>query len=548
MPLLTAVGTLSYNDVSFDGTSQVTVRTEFVKDDAQRTTLYHRITLTVKAIFVNDSGTNSDIENIRKRLGEHGRELRFIQQGFGNDLIVNAGQSGTLRDVKWGPRPDVLSWQPIGSAQACEVEWQCVTCVAMCQNATVARSTGIMAINYTVNFSIDDRGYTTRSISGYLEIAQTRIGRTVPDSADQYRNAITIVAPLGFTRSQSWNLSADKSRVDFSVTDTEIPSPNAYPQGVVKASGRHRASWSRGNKQAHRIKSSITLDIEMAANQSMSVAYAMFASMVRARGQFAAQRGVTVLLESITAEESLFERKASFSAGYVILSSLGDLVTSTGLWSPLGTDWRLWAMSMRNVLGNRGTSGLQHVPANDAIVDMCGGQGTLNYNPQQQAPLPNGNGPALLGMRNLMPAPQTSWMDYQSTIEVERDRPVARQAVLQTPDQPVLAGAANLQSIRDLDFGTRFGTDDVIQESGRSQYTARLKGYATRAGYPVPKPALIQIGNQPATESHARVRQQEIGNFAGVPVFGAMWDIEYVLPNSPGQVAMMPDLYQGNLQ
>ena len=217
---MATVGTLSYNGVDFDGSSKVTVQVDPVKDESGRTVLYHRHTLNVSATIADNDSTDGDMRLIRQRLGEQGAELIFINRGFGDDLIVNS-PGGTVRDVKWGPIPEVISWKPIGSLRACEIEWRVTTCVPVC-SSTSGMYSGIITINYDMAWSISEKGYTTRTITGYLEIAMTRSGRSAPDTADRYRDKITPTVPTRFKRSQSWTLSKDKSRLDFSIVDKEV--------------------------------------------------------------------------------------------------------------------------------------------------------------------------------------------------------------------------------------------------------------------------------------------------------------------------------------
>jgi hypothetical protein len=526
MPLLPATGTqLSYNGVTFDGSTRVKLQNEYVSDDANRTTVYQRVTLTARAIVAVQGGTNTTLEEMRHKLGASGGALVFTGHGFGSDLTINTVQG--KRDVKWGPHPKVLSWESIGSYNACEVEWQVVTCITPCAQSP---STGIMAINYDVAYKIDDRGYTKRVIDGYVEIAQTRDGRSVPATADAYRDVIAPTLPEGFAREQDWNLSLDKSRLDFSITDSEIPSPNPYPVGVVKISGSHRM---RVPKSMATSKCSLTTRIEMARDQPVSLAYAIFSTIVTDRLNLLIAAGKKFIIDDLSIEEELFSREVSCSINYRLLSKISNLLQDSTLWTPLGTDWTLWQVSMQNCFRNRGHAGLAHLAANDAIVDLCGGQGTIAWNAQQnlvntQLPQPQTT------LKNQQPAPDQSWLKYRSQIVTGRDRPVIRQAVLQTPDNVSLSTSPN--DTGGLDFGQSGGTDDVLQQSGRSRLYASLVGSAMRAGYPIPKPSVTAIGSQTPVEASAKFVQQIISNSLGIPIYGAAWTINYLLPNSPGTV------------
>ncbi len=243
---LATIGTLSYNGYTFDGASGVKVSVEFVKDDAERTIIYSRHTIEVHTFISDAVSTDSQLENIRARLNHQGQALTFVNKGFGDDLIVNANGGAGIRDVKWGPIPEMLYWEPVGSAGACEMIWKVVTCVPCCGHGLSDRTTGVMAFNFGVDVAIDIRGLSTRTIDGYIEIAQTRgAGKTIPDSADNYRFMIQPDLPNGFQREQTWSISASKSRVNFTITDRQLPTKNPYPQLVTNIRGNHRSAWRR---------------------------------------------------------------------------------------------------------------------------------------------------------------------------------------------------------------------------------------------------------------------------------------------------------------
>ena len=83
---LPATGELSYNGYLFDGATHIEAAVEFVYDDAGRTIIAHRHTITVDAIVADDSDLDGEVLNIRQRLGEAGKKLTFISKGFGDDL------------------------------------------------------------------------------------------------------------------------------------------------------------------------------------------------------------------------------------------------------------------------------------------------------------------------------------------------------------------------------------------------------------------------------------------------------------------------------
>lgn len=546
MTILAALGALTYNGYSFDGTSKVNVSVEFVSDDSGRTVLYHRHVIHVTALVQGNTGTAAEMLSIRQMLGEQGRELVFTGRGFGDDLIVNAGAGG-LRDVKWGPKPKIIRWEPVANANCGEIEWEIETCVPICDTG-VQRWIGLMALNYDIDFQIDERGYTTRTIAGYLEIAQTRLGRTVPDSADQYLNYYTTTVPSGFHRSQSRHLSSDKSRLEFSITDKQIPSPNAFPPGVVDIQCRHRAGRRRGSGM---VRNTITCDIEMAADWPTAHAMVIFSAIANRRLNIArAASGIAtstsggqtnaqgfVLIDEFQIEEDLFSRRSSFSVSYHVPISLQEFFCdAVGLWQPLPTNWTSWHASVANAQSVRGYAGLQHRGTDDQIKDLCLVPSQLSH-ALSQNPNANPPRPVLPVVRNVRPDAKNSWLKYTNRIKTFRDRAVVRQRILQAKDYDQLPFEVN--GTTGMAYPAKAGTDDIIQEGARSSYYVEMQGRAARAGWEIPRPKYGTIGTEAATEIGGEFEQAITGNWFGVPIYQAIWNLRYALPNSPGSVTLL---------
>jgi hypothetical protein len=532
---LPAVGSLAYNGYPFDGATRLEINSEFQYDDAQRTVVCVATTLTVYAVIADNNDTDDQLEDIRARLSKAGGPLVFRNKGFGDDLMVNAGGEGT-KDIRWGPHPKILSWKPIGSSRACEIVWECTTYLPpLCSANGWARSSGVMAFNYAADFSHTPKGFTTRTITGYLEIAQTRSGRNVPDCADLYRNLIKPPLPADFQRSQDYKVSANKSRLDFTITDRQIESANPWPEGVVAIRGNHRANWMR--RGSMQLRNTISMDIELAANINRTSALKIFLDTAFKRINKLRDRDVGVLIDSFDVDEQLFGYGNSFSISYRILKkSLRDIF-EVGMWEPIDTDWQKWKASMDNVFSQRGLANLVLRPGNDAIIDLCGGS-AIPWN--DQSPRPVTIGPNVDGQyQNKLPRPQGSWLEYKQELVPIREQPLSRQAYMQEP--PNIQESTN-QNQFTLNFHPPSGASDTLQSGGNPRYSVVLQGGARRVGYPIPKPAILSIGGQRVKESAAVFREWNEGDHFGVPVFGAVWQITYMLANSPGQVTVPRNL------
>lgn len=549
---LATIGTLSYNGYAFDGSSNVSVRIEFVMDEAQRTVLYHRHLIHVKSFVQSDSGTDSTLESIRAALGKQGQSLVFVNKGFGDDLVVNSPLGNSLRDVKWGPKPKVLVWNPLGSDKACEIEWEVEVCVPKLSTSINGRFVGVMAMNYGVSISVDNRGLSTRQITGYLEIAQTRNGYNVPDSADAYRYLIQPPQPDGFGRESDWKFSPDKSKVEFSINDTQIPSKNPYPVLVTHIGGSHRCSWSRGAQYKTHVRNTISMDIETAMGAPAMLAYNLFGNFVRQRIGIAKQNRAQYWLDEVTVEEDIFGLSSRFSCSYRTLITASGAMNQgvdpsmfafekLGMWYPVGTSWSLWRASLSHVFDNRGLAGLAVPAANDVIVDLGGAGSTIPWNGTLQQPTQS-VGIVSGVFKNEKPKPEQSYLKFTTTFKSFADTPTVRQAPIQSKEQD--GGSGNMLDQGPLQFPPRQGgssgstplVPDTIQSSGPSRHSFSMSGYAIRAGYPIPRPRVINVGGQTPVERSAEYHCEDMGSSFGVPVYGAAWDVFYELPAPPSTV------------
>ena len=537
------VGTVRYNGYTFDGATHISIKCEPVFDDAQRTVVYHRYLIRVVAIVADADNTELSLADIRYRLTKAGQVLTVQNKGFYHLMVNQNTPNGFVNDVAFGPKPKLVSWEPIGSTLACEVVWECETCIAYC--STPKYHAGVMAMNYELTYALDYRGLTVRTIAGYFEIAMTRNGYAIPDTADSYRNVIGPAIPSRFQRTtQTYKLSLDKRRVDFTIVDTELPSNNPWPLGTVKIEAKHRVGWTRRNGQAHRLRNTITVDVEMGADQPMLNAYAIFAAIVKKRLDVAkGVYGPSVLLEDVSVEESLFDRTCSFSVQYTILKTLRKILTDTGLWQSLGlTTWGMWAYSLQNLTHTRGYARLQHLAGNDAIIDPCGAVFTIPWDASATPPTQQALETKNL-LKNETPNADSSWLDYSSHVYVLRDRAVVRHAILQQPDAE--DGNFDPQTTDGLRYPALSGLPDIMQRCGKSRYTATLQGAARRVGHPIPRPSLTQIGTATATEIDGDFITRIEKNLFGVPVYVARWNIRYALETEPDLVEPMYHLAQG---
>jgi hypothetical protein len=68
-----------------------------------------------------------------------------------------------------------------------------------------------------------------------------------------------------------------------------------------------------------------------------------------------------------------------------------------------------------------------------------------------------------------------------------------------------------------------------------------LVGQASRVGYKVPPPQLLNVGGQPVVELLRRFVERTIGSVFGLPVSQAAWTIIYDIPAQPADLPVLPN-------
>src|SRR5581483_718208 len=203
MSLLPVKGNVVYNGVTFPVETQTLgIDGKAHYDPAGRTVTYMEWTVTLKSVWAAAPGDTIDatMTTLRRTLMTPGGQFIYNAKGFGS-LVVNAPLRVPQQDpadVAWGPKPQEFKWRPLGANLAAEVTWSVTVCVPEC--TTAAYLGKIAAGTYSVTFAVDPQGYTTRTVSGTLEIPMTRRtveDRSLPDTADSYFELVEPSIPTG---------------------------------------------------------------------------------------------------------------------------------------------------------------------------------------------------------------------------------------------------------------------------------------------------------------------------------------------------------------
>jgi hypothetical protein len=571
-------GSCSYNGWDFSLFSKTTVTVKPVLDSAKRTLSYNEHLVEVEDIIVPQSG-ESDVEDLvstaRRLLTARGGQLTISGKAYALD--VN-NPSGKVRDVANGPVCEVVELRPIGSRMAWQLRWRCTVHIPECSQA---RYSGISEFTHSWNVSIDEDGYTVRSISGRLVIALTTLAsggagrRRPPDDADAYFERVVAALPPveNFRRSTTRNMSPDRRTLDFSIVDREME-PSAFLPGITQWTGsqevhRDSSAWFR-----HTV--SFRGDYTLAKGAAKTVAVTHFVQLVKSR-QARLSRDDWPLPLELTVRDELHSRKVSLIYRMLFASNADPqkALEQAGMWLPVpDASWPAWARSMRaSVLHARGSARIYFNREQDLLIDLCdsdrlGTQGARSLSAAF-------GGGRVAELHATPPPANRSWIFYEGILQALADDGVT---VLRTLPLASLENPAAGTRARDLvaappegsQLQRRTGDSTDLRNTGAHLVNARgsnvtvpprgdntvhlqrrtgplvrvrLVGRAIRWGWPIAPPRLLgALGAQATLENP--VLMQKVGSLiSGVPLVGCSWADTYVLQGArSGLLPFAPSL------
>ncbi len=256
IPKLPDVGILQYGPVVFDVLKHTKMGAEFTKDSSKRTVKYVTYTLSVEGVVTIPDGSpassiDTQMVTLRQQLSTAGLPLRYTGRGFGS-LLVNV-PGGAVRDVAWGPQPEVMDFQPLGGGRSAMVKWQVKTSLPECSCPNMGRAGSIipgpglghlLESTWETNLRYDEDGYATVELSGTIEIPLTWLpngSRALSDIVDSYRLQYLNNPPTidDFkVKDRSFKTSLDKRVMQWSYTYEEM-APMGIPAGCMKARGSY---------------------------------------------------------------------------------------------------------------------------------------------------------------------------------------------------------------------------------------------------------------------------------------------------------------------
>jgi hypothetical protein len=192
--------------------------------------------------------------------------LTYKGKGSGDILINNPG--GAVKDVAFGPVPEILAFTPLGQGRSALIRWSVKFRIPELQSVfTLRNETGgstlrtqaaagaaaaaaagnnspgpVLQYNYEASVNFDSEGYSTVSLHGTLEIPLNRstpTARTLSQTVEDYRQ-FWLDIKIDLTRfevtERTFNISRDKRTIEWSFAAKEL-APMGRPIGATKAGG-----------------------------------------------------------------------------------------------------------------------------------------------------------------------------------------------------------------------------------------------------------------------------------------------------------------------
>jgi len=552
-------GELAYGDFVLGGSGsalpQLRLASEPVYDEAGGRVTAIRYTLSAASLLfdADESALAARVDAARQKLALPNQRLKFSSLGVGDDV----GPGSASPEMGGGVKPLSVELTPIAGALAWQLVWKCEFTLAATGSRGIAG--GILAVNYSQTIAIDENGRTTRTVAGYLEIAgvgglgassltngQGYVSGQGYVAADQARERIRVVVPRGFQRTKSeWTESADKRRLDFVIVDVERgggPLPAGIAEGALEFS-------LEGAPAVGRTLATLDGFMEATADRPATHALATLLSIALDRQrklQTAARAGTVLTPSRVRVSRQLLGRRFELRIEYELLRGVGELLTQSGLWTPVeGPGESAWQTSLAELGGphaNRGIAGLSLWPEASAVVAFPPMAVTIAAGQPSRRVLPEA-----IALPALIPPvqPSVSWLEFSMKVTADREENVSVRPLALAVSEG--GGGSGLGPAYQVDptggGGSSGGAHGFVREvHGPPRQTVTLSGEAKRVGFLPDLPELSAVAGRPAWPRKRVIEREQHGEVGGQPVHVARWKFTY---DVPGYLAELPSHSSG---
>lgn len=591
--LIDWTGVLYYNGFRFPSQVKVRVDSTPVYDTSKRTTKYVKYVLHVDFVVTSedwiassgsaDPGGTCDLNMtmLRRRLVQTGAELCFKGQGFGtlwvnkdracSPLLHSRPDDGTYSgavDAIFGPHPQVLVCEPLGSNLAWRVTWACEVTVPECcstgNNPFGQNLAGMYEISYDQSWTIDENGLTVRTTTATIEALAYRLsgGALTLLNVNDLRGSFLPPVPLGFTRNWTYQLDRSKRRLEIVLIDREIASDVPYFANTVNAS---IVCSVDGDPLSYQWSATCGGSVTVAPGVPKSVAFSAFMSVLLDRfnrgfgvpivnilneqSQPESQPGFC-LMERVAITEDIFSRVVSFDFAWMVLTSIDRIFDSTGILSPPANipaspgGWQLWKDSITpNVLNPGGYAQMGTLSTDDRVQSACDTIQPLYPNSIRYLSYPQSY---YQPITQPTVTPENSYAYFKYYVRVIRVNNVVTSPVISqmssseiTPNSPNSQGmystSSNSPSTITQSSASPDQLDQTTQTRGPARYYLEFSGHAVRINHKIPLPKITAIsgGAEPPIPFYCDASDELLEKTTAGPVWGKNWKILYAIPFTP---------------
>jgi hypothetical protein len=558
----TGAAEITYNGYTFPVkyNAKITSRPQY--DPAGRSRIFTRYTIEVYGLVTSTetSRQNNSLLNIRRRLQQPGGVLKILGLGFG-DIDTSPGTGGQL-DVEWGPKPQLMTWNPIGTIAA-EVVWTCEVALVDCfDSSSQYYQDKFLSFNFESAWTVNERGYTTRSISGSYTVAGIRLStdQSAMDmefSANAWWQRCYDLFPIPsmFKRTRNEHtISANGVECKWGLEDAEIEADNAFPWGIVDGD----FDMDLSNKKE---KNFVLYGLSVSANIERSPSAppgrgieVWFLTLNALLQRFRERISLTpdpkddksvasIIPTSVKFKTGFWNRIDTFAASFQVVCDPGKILIASGMWDAFPADagggsWDEWMGYARvTTYRARGSANLASPYAFTDVVpilDICGEQNMSVGGGEQQSP----------GVRNL----QTSavfdcnvregyhYTDYKTMYQYGGSQSMSVQTNAEDWSGYGSGGAGESAdpSTTIVEVTGRPANDEVVYH-GPPVQSVKLVGSARTVKYQPTIPKLVSSDGFVYTETDRVVNVINTSGLGGsiCPTWRADWVIYYRLTTTP---------------
>lgn len=524
------VGEVTYNGFTFNAIRQVTMQGAMKYDEAGVTVTHVEYQMTVSGFIYGDdtAAQQVNMRSLHQKLTAAGKTL--VIEGIGFDEDIDTSRGGVTPDVLWGAQPQSFQFRPIGGSLAWGFVWVVKFNLSRCESLTLANR--FLAFNYGVTYSTNSEGLIERSIEGYVEIPQNRSpanARAIDWDIEAAWDQITFQLPICFRRlTTQRRFNYARNRIDFTIVDQEL-TDLPYPNGMVEADGEY--DFENIGRSFENWVATLTVDLTVAPSLPRSLAAVKFFliladKMAKLTATAQAADGAAIPMK-LRLGVRLFGRQSRFQAMIQVVACLKEIVSSSGLWTPVaGTSYQQWSTSMNaaGVFRPRGVGQWRHTTSQDAIIDLC--------TPAQLPAMGNDTGNCLIPTADyqnpdLCPAGDP-YLHWENELYAEQSQNVVIHRLSQLFGGPGTVSAS-------VGVATFFPTvssasaviDHVAQyESAPDNYIVMV-GRGLRLNKAPDVPQLLSVGGVPVVEVARKVVPKAVANYFGCTLIGVRWAILY---------------------